>query len=273
MSTTSTEVATPPPTARSAVANGSRLWIDSVDGRSAEARRFRDVLGDLVQHLGGDDAITEPQRHLARRAAALVTWCERAEISLAKGNDMDVGQYVTASNSLRRLLADIGIERQPRDMGNLAEHLKHLDAGGDKPVQVEEIVDPRTEARRLAFALAIGGLSTEPPETSHGDETPTDTSDSLSPLPEPPEAQETTAEPEAELEPQIGDAFTIPENGATVTYVEMHNGDRRWLIADAAGQSCANRETREDAVEFARCSIKAPQWWSKDLPAESEKSN
>ena len=131
LSAVHTEVTTPPPTARSAIANGSRLFLENVDGRSAEARRFRDVLGDLVQHLGGADVATEPQKHLARRAAALATWCERTEMSLANGQDMDVAAYVTAANSLRRLLADLGLQRQPRDIGgNLADLLNgRFDSG------------------------------------------------------------------------------------------------------------------------------------------------
>lgn len=116
MSTDSSAIAVPPPTARSAVANGSRLFLDGVDGRSAEARRFRDVLGDLVQHLGGVEWASEPQKHLARRAAALVVSCERAEVALANGGAFDVAEYSTAANTLRRLLADLGLERKARDV-------------------------------------------------------------------------------------------------------------------------------------------------------------
>jgi hypothetical protein len=105
-----------PATTRSAVANGSTLWIDSVDGRSREARRFRDVYGDLVAHLGGTDYATELQKHLARRAAALVVWAEMAETRLAAGGDLDVQNYTTTANTLRRLLQDIGLQRVARDV-------------------------------------------------------------------------------------------------------------------------------------------------------------
>ena len=105
-----------PPTTRSAVANGSTLWIDSVDGRSREARRFRDVYGDLVGHLGGSDYATEPQKYLARRAAALVVWAEMAETTLAAGGELDVQSYTTSANTLRRLLQDIGLDRVQRDI-------------------------------------------------------------------------------------------------------------------------------------------------------------
>lgn len=103
------------PTARSKVANGSTLWIDGVDGRSAEARRFRDVLAALVREAYADDP-SEAQRAMARKAAALVTWTEMLEARLAGGGEFDVAAYTTACNTLRRLLVDIGLKRQPRDV-------------------------------------------------------------------------------------------------------------------------------------------------------------
>jgi hypothetical protein len=118
----STAIAAPPRTTRSRVGNGTALWIDKVDGRSAEYRRFKDAYGDFILHLGGDEA-TEPQRYLARRAAALVVWCEKAETALALGEDMNIVTYATATNSLRRLLADLGLERRAKDITGLASYL------------------------------------------------------------------------------------------------------------------------------------------------------
>jgi hypothetical protein len=119
-------IAVPARTTRSRVGNGSSLWLEKVDGRSAEYRRFKDAYGDLILHLGGDEA-TEPQRYLARRAAALVVWCEKAETALARGEDMNIVTYSTATNSLRRLLADLGLERRARDVTGLASYLDGLD--------------------------------------------------------------------------------------------------------------------------------------------------
>jgi hypothetical protein len=104
---------------RSQLSNGSRLFLQGdLDGRSSAARRFRDVLDALYAHLGGSDAITEPRRHLARRCAGLVVWCEAAEGRLVvdDGVDFDVGLYALASNSLRRLLGDLGLDGVPRDI-------------------------------------------------------------------------------------------------------------------------------------------------------------
>jgi hypothetical protein len=122
LSLNSTAIAAPPPTARSRVANGSALWIDGVDGRSAEARRFRDVLATLVAEAFGNDP-SEAQRAMARKAAALIVWTETLEAKLAAGADFDVGAYTTACNTLRRLLQDVGLERRAKDVTPLREQV------------------------------------------------------------------------------------------------------------------------------------------------------
>jgi hypothetical protein len=56
-------------TVRSAIANGSRL-LDSIDARSAPARRYRDLQDDIARDLGDD--LTTTQLQLVRSAAGLV---------------------------------------------------------------------------------------------------------------------------------------------------------------------------------------------------------
>ncbi|MCT7375734.1 hypothetical protein [Chelativorans salis] len=114
MSADSVTVTTPPPTARSAVANGSRLFVEGLDGRSALARRYRDLVASFTTDIGGDPS--ESQKQLIRRAASLSTWCEAQEVRLANGEDIEIGPLTTAANSLRRILQDIGLERRARDV-------------------------------------------------------------------------------------------------------------------------------------------------------------
>ena len=112
----STAIATQKPTARSRLTNGKELFLGDVDGRGREARRYRDVYAALVAHLGGEDVVTETRRHLAKRASALVVWCESEESKLAAESELDIGPYTTAINALRRLLGDLGLERVARDV-------------------------------------------------------------------------------------------------------------------------------------------------------------
>jgi hypothetical protein len=101
-------------THRSRVSNGSATFLDGVDGRSVLARRYRDILAQLTSDLGGDPS--EAQSLICRRAATLAVWCETAEVDLAKGATLDIGEFTTATNALRRLLADIGLERRQRNI-------------------------------------------------------------------------------------------------------------------------------------------------------------
>ena len=114
MSLASEPIAPAPPRTRSRVSNGSDHFLGDVDGRSEVARRWRDIYSDLIAHLGGKPSATEDQ--IAKRCASLAVWCERADSTLAAGGDLDIAAYTTASNSLRRLVGDLGLQARMRDI-------------------------------------------------------------------------------------------------------------------------------------------------------------
>ena len=101
------------PEARSRVSNGKDLFLDGVDGRSVIARRYRDILAQLTSDIGDP---SEAQSIIIRRATQLAVWCERAEAEAASGKPLNIGEYATATNTLRRLLLDLGLERRMRDI-------------------------------------------------------------------------------------------------------------------------------------------------------------
>jgi hypothetical protein len=108
-------IAVPSVTQRTRIGNGNALFLD-VDERGPIARRFREVLAQIIADIGGVENVTEAQTAIARRAVTLIIWCESIEAELAAGKALDVGEYSTAANSLRRLLADLGLERRARDV-------------------------------------------------------------------------------------------------------------------------------------------------------------
>ncbi len=120
--------------ARSKLSNGGGLFLADVDGRSREARRYRDVFADLVSHLGGQDYASESRKHLAKRATALIVWCEVIEAKLAAGEDLDVAPYTTATNTLRRLLLDLGLDPASR---NVTPDVRRYLNGSDSPAAGE----------------------------------------------------------------------------------------------------------------------------------------
>jgi hypothetical protein len=72
------------PVARSRISNGSDL-LPGIDGRSATARRYRDVLFALTSDSGGADNMSEARLQLCRRFAAASVLAEQMEAKLANG--------------------------------------------------------------------------------------------------------------------------------------------------------------------------------------------
>jgi hypothetical protein len=105
-----------PPTARSRISNGSAI-LDGIDGRSREARRFRDVLGEIVSDLGGHDMLSEGQRQLARRCAMLAVECEKIEALGVAGQTIDLEQYGQLTDRIGRCFQRLGLERRAKDVG------------------------------------------------------------------------------------------------------------------------------------------------------------
>ena len=113
MTATSRKMTKPKP--QGATRMGTRGTIlAGVDMRTHGGRRFKELCADLVEHLC--ESPTAPQLAIIRRAAALAVWCEQAEAEQAQGGDFDVASYTTAANTMRRLLADLGLERRARDV-------------------------------------------------------------------------------------------------------------------------------------------------------------
>ena len=118
--------------ARSVLTNG-RVHIlgNEVDGRSAWMRRYRDLIQLHVSDLGGEDLISESERRLVRRAAMLTLQCELLDqkfaLSEGEASVIDLDRYQRASNSLRRLLESLGLQRRQRDITpSVEDYVAHL---------------------------------------------------------------------------------------------------------------------------------------------------
>jgi hypothetical protein len=59
---------------------------------------------------------SEAQSIIARRATTLAVWCEQTEAKAAAGEPLNVTEFTTATNALRRFLNDLGLERRMRDI-------------------------------------------------------------------------------------------------------------------------------------------------------------
>jgi hypothetical protein len=121
---------------RSAVTNGKRLHVVR-PGDTAWARRFRDVLAEITNDLGGADLLSEGQRQLARRAATISIVCERMEGDTAAGNPIDLDVYGTLTDRLGRTFHRLGLKRQARPVESLQGYLarKYPKSEGDVEAQ------------------------------------------------------------------------------------------------------------------------------------------
>jgi hypothetical protein len=101
---------------RSRVTNGRKLFLPGVDGRSALARRARDIAAAIASDLGGHDHLSEAQMQLVRRATLIAVSCEQMEAKAAAGEQIDLDLFGKLTDRLGRALQRLGLRRIPRDV-------------------------------------------------------------------------------------------------------------------------------------------------------------
>ncbi len=97
------------PQACTRLGNGTAL-LSGVDGRSAGARRYKEIVTDLCLEM--TNMMIPPtaiQVHLAKRAAFLIIWCERTEAEISNSDAVKVAEYIDVTNALRRILTDASL--------------------------------------------------------------------------------------------------------------------------------------------------------------------
>lgn len=113
------------------LASGAELALNKmgstrtkIDNRTARAQRHRKVLAGLQAELGGE--LSETQQVLASRIASLTVWCEHVEAEMLRGSDLDASGFVSSINTLRRLLADLGLthDSEPPELAR-AKRVRH----------------------------------------------------------------------------------------------------------------------------------------------------
>lgn len=91
------------PQARSKITNGLRM-LDGIDGRSAIARRFRDIWHGLEQEF---EINSESDQVLVKQAAALAIVSEQLQAQVVRGELVDHRQIINLAGQLRRTLATL----------------------------------------------------------------------------------------------------------------------------------------------------------------------
>src|SRR6516165_4950296 len=97
---------------------------DPADGRSAVARRYRDIAAQIIADMGGASQCAEARLQLIRRFAAAAVLAEQIEARLANGHSISITDHALLSSTLVRLAQRIGIDRRSRDITPLSEYLE-----------------------------------------------------------------------------------------------------------------------------------------------------
>jgi hypothetical protein len=113
------------PTNRSRVTNGHAL-LPGVDGRSALARRYHDLVAALVGDAGGIELVSETRLQLIRRFSALASQAEGIEARAALGEPINLGEFALISSTMVRLASRLGLDRRTRDLTPTIEEYARL---------------------------------------------------------------------------------------------------------------------------------------------------
>jgi hypothetical protein len=115
----------------SRLAHRRDILPESVDDRSAPARRYRDLVRQLASDQGGLDGLGEARLQLVRRFAGLCVVAELAEAKLAAGGELNIVEHSQLSSTLVRIASRIGLDRIPRDVSALpGDYLANLARAG-----------------------------------------------------------------------------------------------------------------------------------------------
>lgn len=100
---------------RSRLSNHRDLLPD-LDGRSSQARRFRDVCRQLAADQGGLESLSETRLQLIRRFSALCVHAEALESRLANGERIDISEHSQISSTLVRIASRLGVDRRAKEI-------------------------------------------------------------------------------------------------------------------------------------------------------------
>lgn len=83
--------------------------LGQVDGRSTLYRRYKDLVGDYVDAVGGNPNAT--MFAIIRDAAAITAKNEEMQAQIVKGGEVDMAIYLRSIDTLIKLLSKIGIKK------------------------------------------------------------------------------------------------------------------------------------------------------------------
>ena len=93
---------------------------DGIDSRTRPYRRYGTIKGAITSDLGGDECITELQRQLISKFAAMAMQLEDMEAAAVAGEEIDLDLFGRISGHCRRIAESLGLKRVARDVTSLS---------------------------------------------------------------------------------------------------------------------------------------------------------
>lgn len=90
--------------------------LADLDGRTRTAQAVLRLRDELAEDLGGWDRLSAMQRELVENVAVLGAMLRDASATYLTGGLVDLGEFMALTNAQRRLLADLGLQRQMMDV-------------------------------------------------------------------------------------------------------------------------------------------------------------
>ena len=100
--------------------------LPNIDGNSAGARRFRDLVTALITDQGGIELCPTTKIVLARQLAAIIVKAEDVAAMSVNGEPVDIGEMCALASATVRLSTRLGFARVPKPVPSLEEHLRYL---------------------------------------------------------------------------------------------------------------------------------------------------
>lgn len=102
---------------------------DGVDSRRRPYRRYGVIKGAIVSDLGGDECVTELQRQLISKFAAMAMQLEAMEAAAVAGEPIDLDLFGRITGHCRRIAETLGLQRRARTIvPTLAEIADEIEA-------------------------------------------------------------------------------------------------------------------------------------------------
>jgi len=112
--------------------------LPNVDGNSAQARRFKDLVLMLIADSGGLDMCSEIRIGLIRRLASVTVTSEWLEADLINGEPVDTATLCQLASTALRISTKLGLERVARPIPGLHDPGGLLDQHTRAPSMVED---------------------------------------------------------------------------------------------------------------------------------------